>query len=147
MELTHDILVNLICSATWGSSWLGFCYRETQRQEHLKEFDTAEDIATSILLSGGNVRFIDYNAEDSDDVNSDKGVWDADADRAFYEVTLKDIEDGIQNALVGAFKVSSFSDEHYAKIAAEALLADDGDFDANDADRLMQIILFREIVY
>ena len=147
MELTHDILVNLISSATYDSPWLGIDYDKDKCDGHLKSEDCPEDVAADILLAGGSIRFFDYYAEDAREVYSDKGVWVSDFRAAVYTVTLEDIKNGISRALDGLFITEGSADRYYAQIAAEALLADEGDFDANDADRLMQVILFNEIVY
>ncbi len=147
MELTHDILVNLISSATYDSPWLGIDYDKDKCDGHLKSEDCPEDIAADILLAGGSIQFFDYYAEDAYDVHSSKGKWDADMRAAVYLVTLEDIKAGLQNAIGENFVYYGEVDKSWAKIDVIDLLEDEGAFDAYAADNLMQIILFREIVY
>lgn len=142
-DITHNDLVNLIATATFESIWLSFQY-DKSRCRNLEDGDCSEDIAAKILLDGGTIEFIDDYAEDPADVYSKTGYFETDA--AIYPVTFTDIKRGLERALNGNFKDSSY----YENTIAEKVLSlceEESDFDNEDAEMLMQIILFNEIVY
>lgn len=139
-DITREDLVDLLCTATYGSNWLGMQYDKTKG-----EGETYEDVAADILLKGGRVEMIDYYAEDSDDVYTDKGYWETDA--AIYPITLEDIKRGLEAVADGTIK-NDDSIKRVAKHGLDALMdRDSSNFDYVYADCLIQSIMFNEIIY
>lgn len=143
-ELTHEDLVCLIATATYGSPWLGFQYNKLKCR-NIQDTDTAEDIAAKILMYGGTIDFIDEGAEDAADIYSPSGYFESNA--GIYPVTSDMIRQGLENALNGTFKATDRQEKSYARRCAAELLKDEPDLDIDDAETLMQIILFNEIIY
>ena len=139
-DITREDLVDLLCTATYGSNWLGMQYDKTKG-----EGETYEDVAADILLKGGRVEMIDYYAEDSDDVYTDKGYWETDA--AIYPITLEDIKRGLEAVADGTIK-NDDSIKRVAKHGLDAFMDRDSlNFDYCYADCLIQSIMFNEIIY
>ena len=139
-DFTQEDLVDLLCTATYGSNWLGMQYDKTKG-----EGETYEDVAADILLKGGTVEMIDYYAEDNDDVYTDKGYWETDA--AIYPITLEDIKRGLEAVANGTIK-NDDSEKRVAKRGLDALMdRDSSDLDYIYANYLMQAIMFNEIIY
>lgn len=138
-DITRDDLVDLLCTATYGSYWLGMQYDKTKG-----EGETYEDVAADILLKGGTVEMIDYYADDSDEVYTDKGYWDTDA--AIYPITLEDIKRELEAVADGTIK-NDAEEKGFALRALQAFQSDRGDFDNVYAEALMQCIMFNELIY
>lgn len=141
-NLTKGDLVNLISTASYGSQWLDFQYDRTKCPD-VRPNDCAEDIAAKILLAGETIEFVDYNAEEPDEIYSSKAHYEADA--GIYPISLIDIANGLETALNGGFRNASFSEEEEAR--ESVLNLQTGDLDNGEAETLMQIIMFNEIIY
>lgn len=137
-DITRDDLVDLLCTATYCSNWLGMQYDKTKG-----EGETYEDVAADILLKGGTVEMIDYYAEDSDDIYTDIGYWEEDA--AIYPISLDNIKSGLKAVANGSIK----NDDEEKMFALRALYAFQSgkNFDIVYAGALMQCIMFNEIIY
>ena len=141
-NLTQEDLVNLISTASYGSQWLDFQYDKSKCPD-VRPNDCAEDIAAKILLAGGTIEFIDNYAEEPDEIYSSKAHYEADA--GIYPISLIDIANGLETALNGGFNKASYSEEEDARESVFNLQT--GDLDNGEAETLMQIILFNEIIY
>lgn len=157
-EITHDDLVNLFSTALYGSTWLSATYRtedwEFVKGQQLKETDASfEDKLAYILLNDGHIWFYDHIAEDKDEVYQgrfcENCYWDYTRNMACYEVSLDSIRQGLQSAMDGEFICYCNEDEKdWAKnVVCKMLQYDGGDYDIDDAELIMQIILFSEVVY
>ena len=139
-DITHDDLVDLFSTATYGSSWFGIrrpkgSYRGTELED---ENDCREDTWAKVLLNGGKVYFCDFYAEDEEDFYGTKNhAWRGDCMR--YEINLDDIKYGLEKAFD--------SGGHIARRATRLMDRDNLDFDIEDAESLIQIIMFGEEVY
>lgn len=141
-EITHDDLVNLLSTATFGNEWLDMQFDRSKVER--EDGDCYEDIAAKILLAGGTIEMIDNYAEDSDDVYSNTGYWETDA--AIYPITLEDIKRGLANAADMNIN-NDVGEKKYALRAYYNFAEDDEDLDFCYADALMQVIMFNEIIY
>lgn len=149
-EITHDDLVNLLCTATEGSNWLDcWVLKAIRAQVETADGDCLEDVWAKVLLAGFPIMATDMYAEGEtygsaclatldEPENEDSSVT--------YRVTLDRIRGGLQSAIDGTFE----GDENAKMWAAECvrhLIEESFDFDINEAEALMQIIMFNEIIY
>lgn len=138
-EITHDDLVNLLCTATYGSSFFDVVkskkdYYGTELED---ENDCREDTWAKVLLSGKPVYVLDYYSEEAV-YGKLPHVWDERLAAMKYTVTIEDIKNGLQKALESRgwdFK------------CAMDLINEEGDFDLTEAENLLQIITFGEAIY
>jgi len=139
-ELTHEDLVNLLCTATYGSSWLD-CYLTDIEGVDFGDDDCREDMWAHALLAGKRIMCVDYYAEEES-----YGTLDHETDEdgnVCYFVTLEDIKDGLQKCADGtAFKYGNFLKRCYDDLANESY-----NFDQVEADALMQVIVLGELIY
>ena len=142
MKLTHENLVDLLCTATYGSTWLD-CSAPNKNGINVEDSDCREDIWARVLLSGGKIECIDYYAEG--DVYSALGRIDEDED-GIYAIGLKDIERGLRKAMNGTFKGDD-EEKAWARKCYSHFIDGDGAVDNPEAECLMQIIMFNEIIY
>lgn len=143
-KLTKEVLSDLIETATYDSGWLDYQFDETQVPAVEGEFDC--DTAARILLAGGKVEFIDNWAEAPDEIYSETGYFETDA--GIYPVTLDDIVKGLERAESGEWNAYDKETRFLAKEDVYELIErENGCLDMDGADRLMQVILFNEIVY
>ena len=149
-NITHEEIVNLLSTALYGSTYMSADYNREKYKRLFKEGDCYEDKMARILLEGGEITVTDGYAEDEDEVWSKRGKWNKDLEEAQYTITLKDIEEGLKMALDGKFKLHEGQEEAEKKWARKVvceIMDEDGDYDYYDADMVMQIILFGEIIY
>ena len=148
-ELSQEDLVNLFSTATYGSSWLGIRTGEkTGVQED--ENDCLEDVWAKAVLAGHKLKVTDYYAEG--ERYGDLGCVVKDEDEVTYFVGLKEIMDGLRRCADGTFK---HEDDEYGRREAEWLkecvahFADEDscEFDNPEAEALMQVIMFNELIY
>lgn len=137
--ITHDDLVTLFSTATYGSEYLGIEYKKedyygTNLEE---EGDCMEDVWAKILLAGKSVEVVDYYAE-GDKYGNLPCTFDED-ENAHYTITLKDIEKGIEKAL---------DKEGWERKCATHLIEEESlEFDLYEAEALLQMITFGEVIY
>lgn len=146
-EITHEDLVNLLSTATYGSDWLTCTITKATREKLAIEItDCREDVWAKALLSGFPIYLTDHQAEG--ETYGDKGtVNDDDEDSAVYRITLDDIKDGLRSALDGDFEPG---DEDEVELAARCVLHlrdESSEFDYTEAEILAQIIMFGTIIY
>ena len=139
-EITHDDLVNLFSTATYGSDYFVVVkkkedYYGTELED---ENDCREDKWAKILLTGKPVYVLDYYSE-KDAYGNLPHKWDKKRGAMRYTVTLDDIKEGLQEALDnGGWD---------AKCAFDLINDDSCDLDLTEAENLLQIITFGEAIY
>lgn len=138
--ITHDDLVNLFSTATYGSDYLDIKSnkkRDYNGTELENEEDCREDIWAKILLAGKSVEVIDYYAEGVKYGNL-PCVFDEE-DNAHYTINLKDVKEGLEKALNG---------DGWERKCALHLIEEDGEFDLYEAEALLQMIAFSgQVIY
>ena len=140
-NITHEDLVNLLSTTLYGSpTFVGRLLEECEGLETSEEFPSkcVEDKMANVLLYGGEICIIDV---DGGEIFKNKGVFSrlTDDDEGEYHFGLEAVKKGLKKALE--------SKENYIRLAAFNFLVDDGTFDASDAEVLIQMILFGEVIY
>ena len=143
IELNQEDLVDLLCTATYGSSWLDITTGETSGVE-LAEDDCLEDKWAKCLLAGHKVKCYDYYAE-GERYGSLGGVIKKDG-TAVYFVGLEEIKKGLQKCADGRFEGDA-SDQAWLRECYQHFVAREGDMDNPEAEALMQVIMFNELIY
>lgn len=149
-ELSHDDLVDILSTATYGDESLDIRVPRKCKDfyEELDEDACWEDRLANVLEKGGYLVIYDNNSEEPKDGWTCEGnvglecvwkefkTWNTEEQGEWghvgYRVYLKDILNGC-------------STEQGYKFAKKLLIDEDGDF--YTAYNLMQIILFGELVY
>lgn len=138
-RITHEDLVNLLSTTLYGSPlFVGRLLDKWKSLEDREEGESFEDKAANVLLYGGEFCIIDI---EGDEVFKNKGVFSrlTDTGEGEYHFDLEAVRNGLKTALE--------SKDNYIRLAAFNFLVDDGTFDASDAEILMQMILFGEVIY
>ena len=147
-ELSQEDLVNLFSTATYGSNWLGIRTGETTGVEKSGN-DCIEDVWAKAVLAGHKLKCTDYYAEG--EAYGKLGRVIKCEDEVTYFVGLKEIIAGLQKCLDGTFKHDDdVSGKGEATWLAECVkhLQDGGyDLDNPEAEALMQVIMFDELIY
>ena len=140
LELSHEDIVELLSTATYGSYIFTFDYDKTKYANvcEFKANDCAEDVAAKILLAGGEIGIIDRYAEDADDHYGDLTAHYDDGEM-IYSLNLKDLIHGLN----AAAKKSAW----VRKCFNSFVNYEDGDFDLLRAETLLQVIAFGEEIY
>ena len=153
-EITHDDLVNLLSTATCGSSWLEtWTPAEIREKLGIEPGDCREDIQAKALLSHEVIVATDNYAEGEKYGEHLSTIEDPDDEGSpvNYYLVLDHIKDGIAAALDGTFKANDDAEIDFAATCARQFIEDCrgfcSDFDITAADALMQIIMFNEIIY
>lgn len=146
-ELSHEDLVNLLSIATYGSSWLSCTIAKATRDRlDIEEEDCREDVWAKALLAGFPVFLTDHKAEGC--TYGPRGtVNEDDEESAVYRITLEDILAGLQSALDGDFAPNDEEEVERASRCVLHLRDEAFNFDAYEADLLVQIIMFGSIIY
>lgn len=141
-DITHEDLVDLFSTATYGSNYLSLRFI-TENDYYGTELEDSndcwEDKFAKLLIAGGCIEVLDYFAEDKDDFHGDLShspSWDGQC--MSYTINLTDIQNGLQKAL---------DKGHYEARCARHLIEQEGDLDLQEAEDLMQVIIFGEIIY
>lgn len=141
-DITHDDLVNLLSTALYGSYCIAADYsvEDYKSLDNLSENDCYEDKMAKILLSGKSIILSDMYAEDAEDFYGKlPHSWDEENQTMDYEVTLKDIVKGIEKALNnGGWD---------AECAMNLIDEDSCELDLEEAENLVQIIIFGKQIY
>lgn len=145
-ELTQEDLVDLLCTATYGSMWLS-CYAPDRKGVNITEGDCMEDVWAKCLLAGKKIYCIDHYAEYGETHGTLPHKNDEDGNTA-YLVSLQDILDGLQKCADGTF-IDADNDHagEYLLSCVNTFKENDGGMDNPQAEALMQIILFGELIY
>ena len=145
-ELTQEDLVNLLCTATYWSSWLS-CYANDREGVDITEEDCREDVWAKCLLAGKRITCVDYYAE-GEHYGELPYTFGKEDEECEYSVSLQDIINGLQKCADGTF-VDADNDgaKEWLSECLRDLANEDVDFDNPEAEALMQIILFGELIY
>lgn len=144
-EITHEDLVNLLSTATYGSSWVSCTVSGLTHNAVKSDGDCREDIWANALLAGHPIYLTDEQAEGCTYggktlcVNEDESVT--------YRIELDDVKQGIADALDGNFAPGDEDEREWAAKCAIHLADESTEFDADEADALMQIIMFGSLIY
>ena len=148
-ELTQEDLVDLLCTATYGSNWLSI-FASNRTGFKIEETDCMEDIWAKALLAGKMLTCTDYNADEGEVYGTLEHEQDEDG-HTEYLVTLQDIKDGLAKCADGTFKRSADhygeNDLAYISECYRNFHNNHGEMDNPQAEALMQIILFGELIY
>lgn len=139
-EITHEDLVNLLSTTFYGSpTFAPMLVDEFASYENIGEGDCYEDKMANVLLCGGRVAAIDLECDD--ELFENKGVLARlnEEGEGEYQFDLKAVKKGLKMALE--------SKQGYIRNAALNFLINDGSFDAGDAEVLIQMIIFGEVIY
>lgn len=142
MEINHEDLVDFFSTALYGSFMFGARYDSIEYHElkDANEDDCFEDKLARLLLSGKTIEIIDKYAEDIEDYYGTlPHAWDEDDFEMRYTVSLDDIKRGIQACLDG--------DDYLSECARTLVHADEGNFDSLQAENILQVVLFGEMIY
>ena len=125
-SIDHDMLVDLLCTATYGSNWLDVKTLKSERfmddevEQPVMDEWCREDKWANRLLKGGHIVCLDY--------------YDDDDQPARYELTLDDIKRGLEKA----------RDGEAVRDWADFVNENDDYFTCNN---LMQVCIFGEVIY
>lgn len=146
-ELNHNDLVDLLSTALYGSQMLACSYSAETYKAYCKvdEQDCIEDKMAKLLLRGDEISIGDMYAESDDDTNDSKlhHEWDDEREIMWYDVTLDDIKRGIEKCLNG----TGDGDNAYLRSCAMDFINGEGDMDLPEAEAIMQVILWGELIY
>ena len=121
-NITHENLVDLLCTATYGCDWLAIKTLKSERfmdedvEESVRDGWCIEDKWAHRLLKGGHIVCLDYE------------------DEVRYELTLDDIKKGLEKA----------RDGEAVRDWADFCEENDDYFTCNN---LMQVCMFGEVIY
>ena len=129
MKLTKEQLVDLLCTATYSSDWLGIKTHISEKRlddiydEQYLDSRCLEEKWADRLLNGGHIVCVDYY----DDDENGKPMK--------YTLCLEDIESKLEQAT---------KDENVVREYANWT---SGYYDYYDCNNLMQYVIFGEVVY
>lgn len=164
--ITFDILVNLLVAAfDDGVFALGDVSKDHDRlldENRVPEsdihaplwnviveghrHDAVEDKAARLLVAGRSITILDPEADETYPAPGVNATLDSEGG-ASYAVTTETIAEGLKRALEGTFKNADDEQKEMLRESVRELLANEGNFDADMATALWQVILFDEIVY
>lgn len=148
INITQEQLLDLLCTATYGSGWLD-CHVSDEARAKVKiaEEDCSEDVWAKALLAGQQIEAIDYYAEGTKYGPHESYIDDE--GNTHYPLSLEDVQTGLQSALDGTYRVMYGKHERmWLHRCVEELLSDElGDLDQTDCEALMQVIMFDEVIY
>lgn len=146
--LTHDDLVTLLATSTYGSNWLD-SFAHDRAGVNIEDGDTIEDVQAKCLLAGKKITITDYYAEGETFGDLESRLDEE--ENGEYLVGLDDIIAGLQKCADGTFKASN---DQYGEGERKWLAECYKDFkeggwnlDLPEAEALMQIIVFGELIY
>lgn len=145
-EITQEDLVNLLTTATYGSSWISCTVTKLTREEVKADGDSREDVWAKALLAGFPIYLTDHQAEGCSYGGHDHGITDEDGS-VTYRVILDDIKEGLAAAFDGDFEPADEDECELGAKCAMHLRDETSDFDTFEAETLAQIIMFGTIIY
>ena len=148
-SLNQEDLVNLFSTSIYGSDRFDIVAEDREGVDITDE-DCREDIWAKCLLAGKKIVCIDYYAEGEHYGPNENYTFGEEYEECRYTIGLEDIVKGLQKCADGTFK----HDNKYGTGDFEWLnecflhLKDAGyDLDYPQADALLQVILFDELIY
>lgn len=143
LEINHEDLVDFLSTALYDCSMFRAFYDsiEYRMLKDADESDSFEDKLARLLLAGKTIEIVDKYAEDWDEYYGNlPHVWNYDEYGGMvYTVSLDDIKCGIQACLDG--------DDYLSECARKLVHADEGNFDSPQAENILQVVLFGEMIY
>lgn len=139
-EISQDDLVDLLSTATCGSNYIdtGWVKHDEYLMFRVKG-DSFEDVCAKMLLNGYKIEVRDYYAEDETDFYGNlHHEWNEEDGFMAYHVGIDDIANGIAKCIDIGGWVSK---------CANDLINQDEDFDLYEAEAIMQVIAFGELIY
>lgn len=147
-DVTHDDIVTLLSTAFDYSQYFTLDFDDAAYQKALQENDCVEDVCARMLLNGGSIKICDKCAEDENDFNGNlPHSWDDEYGTMDYVVTLKDIVSGLRKCVDGRFKANDDDEIPYMRKCMVHYMCDQYDFDAGEAEDIIQVIVFGNIIY
>lgn len=139
-EISQEDLVNLLTTATYGSEYIDIDW--VYQEECIKskeEGDSREDIYARMLLNGYKIEVRDYYAEDETDFYGNlHHEWNEEDECMVYHVGIEDISHGIAKCLdLGGWTAECAND----------LIYKTENLDLYEAEAIMQVIVFGEVIY
>lgn len=141
-DINFEDLVDLFSTALYGSQKFCAYYNKSDYEKcpDKNDGDCYEDKLARILLNGGTVVVFDLYAEMDGDFYGDlPHKWNEKHEVMGYTLRLKDIEVGIQKAIDNG----GWS----AECARDLVNHEDGNLVLQEAEEVMQWILFGESIY
>ena len=151
-DLTKEVLSNLFETASYGNSSCGFKTSKKQRELTGVNGQFGCDECAEVLLRGGKVWYIDYEAEEpdaSDSVSNYDNCTPFGAGGCLkYSATLDEIVEHLNDVMDGKF-VGKYNedDPHTTMRNIVKLITEDEDEDLYTAWNVAQAAFFGEIVY
>ena len=141
-DINFEDLVDLFSTALYCSQKFDAYYNKSdyEKRTEKNDGDCYDDKLARILLNGGTVVVFDLYAEMDGDFYGDlPHKWNEKHEAMDYTVSLKDIEVGIQKAIDNG----GWS----AECARDLVNHEDGNLVLQEAEEVMQWILFGESIY
>lgn len=139
-DFTQEDLADFFSTALYGNGAWSADYDAKDYKERcdVNENDCYEDKLAKCLLAGCSIEIGDRYSEGEDDVYGDneRVYWDKENEVMTYPITLKDIKRGLEKA----YECGQSERVNY-------LVNDPGQMDMIDADVLLQIIVYGEVIY
>lgn len=145
-SLTHEDLSDFLSTALYGSEFLSADYDADFYEsipEEQRNGNCFEDKLADVLLNDGTIYIYDTYAEGETYGENPKRYLTDDGEDAVYPITLKEIINGLEKCANGTYKGQG--ENKYLCECFHNLATDD--YDQVDAENLMQIILFNELIY
>lgn len=152
-NITKEDLVDLFSTAFYGSNIFGVDYDiyEFRKIPNPDDCECFEDKLAKMLLNGKTITIYDMYAEYEEDFHGSLWhQWDEDNGTMDYQVSLKDIEKGLQKCFDGTFKVNNGCDEeipYMRKCVTNLINIENGDLDLPQAENILQVVVFGQIIY
>lgn len=141
LEINHEDLVDFFSTALYCSSMFGARYDSIEYHElkDANENDCFEDKLARLLLAGKTIEIVDKYSEDAEFYGNLPHVWDDEEFEMIYTVSLEDIKNGLQACLDG--------DDYISECARNLVNADEGNLDLPQAENLLQMCVYGEMIY
>ena len=149
-SISHEELVNLIRTALYGSTYLSASYDKefyASLPNNKKVGETFEDKLVDCLLNGGEI-YLDDNDSKGEVYGKNRAeVIDKDGLKVTrYTLTLIDVIRGLERALNGEYEGYEMENQWVSHCFSRFENNCD-DFNNEEADSLIQVILFHGIEY
>lgn len=136
-----DFLETTCYGSDFGTDWDENDYAKIPMEQKTEDFGYNQ--CADILKYGGSIEVTDWdgNGEHYGSLPHRKTE-----SYVAYTITLEDVRSGIERALNGTYKVSGSVECMNVKASANRVIEGE-DYDQYDAQLVMQVILFDEIIY
>lgn len=148
-DITHDDLVELLCTATYGSTWLDVWYNKDYYMQNMyDDKDCLEDRWARMLLNGQTIVVQDHYADKNETYgHSQYCYWDKEKEVMCFPIDITIIKYGLGRIIDGLVKCNDEEKYWLKKAVLNLMHSEEGVFDLPQADAIMQAIMFDEIVY